>query len=160
MGGELYSSEEPAVNAIDWRDRGVLNAVRNQGGCGSCWAFSAVGAIEAAHAVQGKGLPQVSEQELVDCSRAYGNQGCGGGWMDNAFQYVIEHGITDLKDYGYVGRDQSCQRQNKNFALSGFKDIPKGDCSALEQAASERPVSVAVDASNWQFYGTTLNYIL
>jgi C1A family cysteine protease len=150
--GAVFESSEPAANSVDWRSQGALNEVRNQGGCGSCWAFSAVGAIESAHFVQGKGLPAVSEQELVDCSRSYGNYGCGGGLMDSAFKYVIDHGITNRADYAYAGRDQSCKKQAANFRISSFVDVPAGNCAALEQAASKRPVSVAVDASNWSLY--------
>jgi hypothetical protein len=152
--GEMFESSEPAANAVDWRSKGVLNEIRNQGSCGSCWAFSAVGAIEAAHAVQGKGLPAVSEQELVDCSTSYGNYGCNGGLMDLAFKYVQEHGISSRADYPYAGRDQKCAKQTGAFRISSFQDVPAGNCGALEQAVSQRPVSVAVDASNWQFYCT------
>ena len=153
-GGETFESSEPAPNAVDWRGKGVLNEVRNQGACGSCWAFSAVGTIEAAHAVQGKGLPAVSEQELVDCSKSYGNNGCNGGLMTSAFQYVIAKGITKRSDYAYAGRDQSCQKQSANYKISKFVQVTKGNCGSLEQAVATRPVSVAVDASNWQFYNS------
>lgn len=133
-GVEYVPLADTPANDVDWRTKGVLNAVKNQGSCGSCWAFSAVGAAEPALALAGKGLHNFSEQELVDCSKSYGNNGCGGGWMDNAFQYIRDHGISDSAAYAYAGRDQSCQRQDGTYKISGFTDIPQGDCNTLESA--------------------------
>jgi cathepsin L len=97
---------EPATNGeVDWRTKGVLGAVKNQASCGSCWAFSATGSLEPALALAGQGMNNLSEQELVDCSSAYGNAGCNGGWMDSAFDYVLDHGLSATSDYKYVGRD-------------------------------------------------------
>lgn len=85
--------------------------MKNQGQCGSCWAFAATAAIESALLIADKdGL--LSEQELVDCSRDYGNQGCDGGWMDSAFDYIIDNNINSQNNYPYVARDQSCKKQD------------------------------------------------
>ena len=92
---------------IDWRKDGKVSPVKNQGQCGSCWAFSAVGAIESAYLLAGQ-TTNLAEQQLVDCSRSYGNQGCNGGWMDSAFQYVRDHGLVSTSDYPYVAKDQTC----------------------------------------------------
>lgn len=79
---------------IDWTTSGKVSEIKNQGRCGSCWAFSATGSIESAYLIAKNSTPLISEQQLVDCSRAYGNMGCNGGWMDSAFKYIAEHGIT------------------------------------------------------------------
>lgn len=85
--------------------------MKNQGSCGSCWAFSAVGNLEGLNFINGGKLTQYSEQQLVDCSSAgtpYGNFGCNGGWMTDAIDYVIDNGITTEDQYKYTGKDDTC----------------------------------------------------
>jgi len=86
-GTHVESGEIP--NAVDWTKAGAVAPVKNQASCGSCWAFSAVAAMESDSKVQKGSLLNLSEQQLVSCSGSFGNQGCNGGWMDYAFQYVI-----------------------------------------------------------------------
>jgi len=98
-------------NELDWRTKGIINKVKNQARCGSCWAFSAVAAVEQVYSLfKGEKVIDLSEQELVDCSRKYGNQGCNGGWEDKGIRYIRDHGISDQKDYPYVARDQACKK--------------------------------------------------
>lgn len=100
----LSADDLPA--SIDWRTQGAVNAIKDQGQCGSCWAFSTVGALEGTSALFGeKKLQSFSEQQLVDCSTSFGNQGCNGGLMDNGFEYVQKNGITNEDKYAYVARD-------------------------------------------------------
>jgi len=95
---------------IDWVTAGKVTPVKNQGQCGSCWAFSATAAHESALLIAGQGQVSLSEQQLVDCSRNYGNMGCNGGWMDQAFGYARDFGLTTTASYPYVARDQNCAK--------------------------------------------------
>jgi len=98
----------PLADSVDWRQKGAVTPIKDQGGCGSCWAFSAVGAMEGANAITKGQLLSLSEQQLVDCSGAYGNAGCGGGWMDQAFNYAKDTAMDLETEYPYAGINQSC----------------------------------------------------
>ncbi|CAN9514430.1 unnamed protein product [Ophioblennius macclurei] len=142
-------------DAVDWRQKGQVTPVKMQGSCGSCWAFSAAGALEGLLARTTGKLVDLSPQNLVDCSSRYGNHGCNGGLMGHAFQYVIDNqGIDSDASYPYVGREQPCRYDpaNKAANCSSYKVLPEGDESALKEAlATVGPVSVAIDASRPQF---------
>jgi len=161
-----------ADDEIDWRAKGAVTPVKNQQQCGSCWAFSATGSMEGAWAIKTGNLVSMSEQQLVDCSRAQGNYGCNGGLMDYAFQYVISNkGITSTAAYPYTARDGVCNKNVTAVAtISSFVDVKSGSESALMDALKLGPVSVAIqaDRSCFQFYsggilddkscGTQLNH--
>jgi cathepsin L len=150
-------SPPPTADEVDWRTKGAVTGVKDQGQCGSCWAFSATGSIEGAWFLTNNALVSVSEQQLVDCSGAYGNYGCDGGLMDSAFEYLIKSskGIEKEEDYKYTARDGTCKFEAGKIAVSidGYKDIPK-DEKQLQTAIQKQPISVAIDAghSSFQFY--------
>jgi len=149
---------------MDWRQKGYVTHVKDQGHCGSCWAFSAVGALEGQHFRKTGTMTELSEQNLVDCSSAYGNEGCNGGLMDNAFNYVFKNkGIDTETSYPYEAKDDRCRFNKTNIGANdtGYTDIPSGNETALEAAlATIGPVSVAIDASHesFQFYSKGVYY--
>lgn len=143
--------------SVDWTTKGAVTPIKNQEQCGSCWAFSTTGSVEGAWFLKNGTLVSLSEQQLVDCSSAEGNQGCNGGLMDQGFQYIIDNkGITTEAAYPYTAADGTCQAAGKPVAatLSGYKDVAANSEIALETAIVQQPVSVAVEAdqSVFQFY--------
>jgi len=143
--------------AVDWREKKVVTPVKNQKMCGSCWAFSATGSLEAAHALSNKTLVSLSEQNLVDCSAKEGNHGCGGGLMDFAFKYVKDNGGIDTEaSYPYTAQTGKTCKYNASTSgatLSSWVDIPQGSEADLQKAvATVGPVSVGIDASHPKFH--------
>jgi len=103
-------SEVDALPAtVNWLTAGAVTPIKNQGQCGSCWAFSTTGSLEGLNFLTNKNLLSFSEQQLVDCSGSYGNQGCNGGLMDNAFKYVMAQGIELEATYPYTAVDGNCK---------------------------------------------------
>jgi hypothetical protein len=142
------------ANDIDWTQKGAVTPVKDQGQCGSCWAFSTTGAVEGAVAVKTGQLTSVSEQELVDCAGSSGNQGCNGGLMDDAFEWIIKNqGIASEAAYPYHARDGQCQKQPIVSKISAYTDAPKTE-SALGQLLQQQPISIAIEAdqSSFQMY--------
>jgi len=144
------------TDSLNWITKGAVTPVKDQGQCGSCWAFSATGAIEGSFFVKQGKLNSVSEQQLVDCSGTEGNQGCNGGLMDYAFQWVIKNkGIAAESDYPYTARDGSCKRGKTSVStIASFKDVAEGDENALMTSLLAQPVAIAIEAdqSCFQFY--------
>ncbi|XP_057740852.1 low-temperature-induced cysteine proteinase-like [Arachis stenosperma] len=146
-----YSCENTPYS-LDWRKKGVVTSVKDQGDCGSCWAFSSSGAIEGINAIVTGDLVSLSEQELVDCDKT--NDGCEGGYMDYAFEWVMNNGGIDTEtDYPYTGVDSSCnitKEENKVVSIDGYNDVAKSD-SALLCATVKQPISAAIHGSSLDF---------
>jgi cathepsin L len=158
-GGDRHTYRAPAnvqvPDEVDWRTQGYVTPVKDQGQCGSCWAFSATGSLEGQHFAKTKQLPSLSEQNLVDCSQAYGNMGCNGGLMDSAFKYIKANNGIDLEAaYPYEARTLTCRFDATKVGATdtGMVDVASQDETALQSAiATVGPVSVAIDAAHSSF---------
>jgi len=141
--------------SIDWRELGGVNAIQNQGSCGSCWAFSSVVSMEGAHFVATGTLEKFSEQQLVDCAYiTYGNFGCNGGLEDNAFKYYESNGAMYESDYSYQGTKGSCSystRQATDVQASTYLDVTVNSESQVKAAIAQQPISVAIQANQMVF---------
>nr|GMC57687.1 cysteine proteinase COT44-like [Ipomoea batatas] len=131
-----FRASEMLPESVDWRKNGAVAPVKDQGGCGE--------------------LVTLSEQELVDCDRSY-NEGCNGGLMDYAFQFIISNGGIDTEaHYPYKGSDGVCDSKNaKTVTIDGYEDVPQNE-NALKKAVAHQPVSIAIEASGraFQFYSS------
>uniref|UniRef100_A0A8C6WJP3 Cathepsin S n=1 Tax=Neogobius melanostomus TaxID=47308 RepID=A0A8C6WJP3_9GOBI len=144
-----FPADVAVPDRVDWRTKGYVTKVKSQGQCGSCWAFSAAGALEGLLARTTGKLVDLSPQNLVDCSGRYGNKGCQGGFMDRAFQYVIDNcGIDSEAYYPYKGRAGFC-RYNPSYRAANCSSYSyvKGEDYLKRAVATEGPISVAVHSS-------------
>jgi len=159
-----FQATEPLAADVDWRTKGYVTAIKDQGNCGSCWSFSAVGSTEGAHFKTTGSLVSLSEQNLMDCSTKYGNEGCNGGLMDDAFKYIIANkGIDTEASYPYKAASGTCRYTAANLGatLASYKDVAAGSETALQSALQTiGPISVAIDASkqSFQLYKTGVYY--
>jgi KDEL-tailed cysteine endopeptidase len=129
---------------LDWRTKGAVTAVKDQGRCGACWAFSATGMMEAALVISGADLVSLSEQELLDCvDNAY-----GGGFPMNAFLFSQANGLCSEAEYSYTGRpDDECHSECRPLATPALTAcVQPNNETALLQAVTLQPVSVAIAA--------------
>jgi len=164
----LYVSNPQQIVAddVDWRTKGVVTNVKNEGQCGSCWAFSTVTSIECAWGLSvKKNAVSLSAQELIDCSESYGNYGCNGGLIDPSYQYIIDNkGIDTEESYPYKAQTgPSCLAKNGTIGarISSYKDIQSGSEKDLTSAVMNIGViSGAIDASqtSFQFYTKGVYY--
>jgi len=146
--------------SVDWTTQGAVTPVKNQGQCGSCWAFSTTGSLEGAFFLANGTLLSLSEQQLVNCAGSTGNQGCNGGLMDDAFDYIHNNGgITSESNYPYTAQDGVCDTTKEHQVVATLRshtDVPTNSDAALMNAIAQQPVSVAVEAdqSSFQFYAS------
>jgi len=166
MGTKLHATSRMATSAPralpvqwDWRTKGAVTHVKNQGQCGSCWSFSTTGSVEGCHFLTTKKLVALSEQNLMDCSTSQGNQGCNGGLMTQAMNYIISnHGVDTEASYPYTARDGTCHYSASHIGatMKSFTNVKQGDENDLQEKVHMGPTSVAIDASHssFQFYST------
>jgi xylem cysteine proteinase len=141
--------------SVDWRTKGAVTDVKNQGSCGSCWAFSATGALEGFYFINNAKLVSFSEQNLVDCVTA--DQGCNGGLPSDAFAYTAQGGIETEADYPYKGVDQKCAFDASKAIKTnpgGYANVTANNVTAMKTAIVNQPVSVGIQANQivFQFY--------
>jgi len=159
LGTHEYSGK-PLPASVDWNDQGAVTPVKDQKSCGSCWAFSTTGAMEGAWKLATGNLVSMSEQHLVSCDTAGGDDGCNGGDMDTAFTFLESNGICSEDSYPYENGSgvckSSCSVVVPAASMKGFKDVPVNDEKALMEAVAQQPVSVAIEADqiNFQSYNS------
>ena len=152
--------KQALATSVDWRSKGAVTQVKDQGQCGSCWSFSSTGGIEGAWKLAGNSLTSVSEQELVSCDKV--DAGCNGGLMDNAFEWLVNnHGgaIVTEASYPYTsgsgstGRCKSVSGKAVGATISGHKDVTHTESQMAAWVSAHGPLPIAVDASShWQTY--------
>ncbi|GJP46868.1 hypothetical protein CLOM_g6120 [Closterium sp. NIES-68] len=163
--GGLERSELPTgdlPSEFDWREKGAVTGVKNQGMCGSCYAFSAVGALEGAHYLATGELLNLSEQQIVDCDhncdpkeKEACDSGCGGGLMNNVFRYIQKAGgLQTEQEYGYTGREGRCQFDSGRVAarVESFVEVPQKDDQMQAHLVKYGPLAVALNANWMQSY--------
>ncbi|GJZ63235.1 senescence-specific cysteine protease SAG39-like protein [Tanacetum coccineum] len=155
-----YENVTAVPPSMDWRKKGAVTPVKDQGQCGSCWAFSTIAATEGITQLTTGKLISLSEQELVDCDIGGVDQGCEGGEMEDAFEFIIKNkGINTEAAYPYQGTDGTCNTNKEDVdaaQISGYEVVPANSETALLQAVANQPIAVSIDASGsaFQFYSS------
>jgi len=155
--GQLSAAPLKSGN-VDWRTvTGAVGAVKNQGQCGSCWAFSTVASMETSYFLKNNSFVSFSEQELVDCASSYGNHGCNGGLMPFAYEYIMDNQLTTEDAYPYRGVEGSCRASSMpdRYGIDSFAQISPIDVNGLMAGLDKTVVSVAIEVQDdFMFYNS------
>lgn len=149
----VYQSSGKSLPAsVDWRTKNVVSPVKDQGQCGSCWAFACTETAESVYALKNGMLPTLAPQELVDCVKT--NYGCSGGMIDNTLSFIIQNGLNEEKDYPYSAKNGVCHGTPTSYKLDKCFDVPEGNELLLKEAVSHGPVVACIEADQraFQFY--------
>jgi C1A family cysteine protease len=149
----IFSGDVPEVpDALDWRLKNVVTPVKDQGQCGSCWAFAVTETLESAYAIKTGDLQVLAPQQLVDCDM--NSYGCSGGYPEFAFQYVEDHGLELESQYPYTAMDGVCEASDTKYKLEGCFEVPSNDELLLQKAVVQAPLTVIIEADErvFQFY--------
>uniref|UniRef100_A0A1J3CSU4 Putative cysteine proteinase n=1 Tax=Noccaea caerulescens TaxID=107243 RepID=A0A1J3CSU4_NOCCA len=149
------SSGDVLPKSVDWRNEGAVTEVKDQGHCRSCWAFSTVGAVEGLNKIVTGELVTLSEQDLINCNKE--NNGCGGGKVETAYEYLVNNGgLGTNNDYPYKAVNGVCdgrlKENNKNvIMIDGYENLPANNELALRKAVAHQPVTAVIDSSSREF---------
>ncbi|KAI7739569.1 hypothetical protein M8C21_016146, partial [Ambrosia artemisiifolia] len=159
-----YENVTAVPSSIDWRKKGAVTPIKNQGQCGSCWAFSTIAATEGITGITTGKLISLSEQELMDCDRSGEDQGCEGGYMDDGFDFIVKNkGINTEAAYPYKAVDATCNTKKEGVAaakITGHEDVPANNEAALLKAVAMQPLYLAIWAGAGICFGVEMTWTM
>jgi len=148
--GQVHQVSGSVPDSMDWRDHGLVTPVKNQGQCGSCWAFAAVASLEGAWKKAGHSLTSLSEQQLVDCVTS--DYGCNGGLPSDGIEWATAHGMASEASYPYKAADGYCHHNHKAVAhFTGVRNVQQSETALKNAVGTVGPVAVGIDASHFSF---------